>query len=48
MKLSAPDAATLEQFSQALRASGYTAEVTAGSVRDGKYEGQVDLKNPGT
>ncbi len=48
MKLSAPDAATLEQFSEALRASGYTAEVTAGSVREGKYEGQVDLKNPGT
>jgi general secretion pathway protein L len=48
MKLSAPDAATLEQFSAALRASGYTAEVTAGSVREGKYEGQVDLKNPGT
>ncbi|MEO6186575.1 MAG: type II secretion system protein GspL, partial [Steroidobacteraceae bacterium] len=48
MKLSAPDAATLEHFSEALRASGYTAEVTAGSVREGKYEGQVDLKNPGT
>jgi general secretion pathway protein L len=48
MKLSAPDATTLDQFSQALRASGYAAAVTAGSVRDGVYEGQVELKNPGT
>jgi general secretion pathway protein L len=45
LKLSAPDATTLEQFSQALRASGYTAEVVSGSVRGDVYEGQVELKN---
>ncbi len=45
LKLSAPDATTLEQFSQALRASGYAAEVVSGSVRDNVYEGQVELKN---
>jgi general secretion pathway protein L len=48
MKLGAPDAATLEQFNQALRNSGYTANVTASSVRDGKYEGQVELKGAGS
>jgi general secretion pathway protein L len=46
--LRAPDAATLEQFSQALRASGYAATVTSGSVRSGNYEGQVELKSPGS
>lgn len=44
MKLQAPDAATLEQFNQALRAGGYSAEVGASSVRDGKFEGQIVLK----
>jgi general secretion pathway protein L len=48
MKLRAPDATTLEQFNQALRNSGYTAEVVASSLRDGKYEGQVELKSAGT
>ncbi len=48
MKLSAPDAATLEQFSQALRASGYTAKVISGSVHGGNYEGQVELRKPGS
>jgi type II secretion system protein L len=48
LKLTAPDAATLEQFNQALRTSGYKAEITAGTVRGGNYEGQVELKNPGS
>jgi general secretion pathway protein L len=48
LKLGAPDATALEQFSQALRASGYVAEVISGSVRDGSYEGQVELKNSGS
>jgi general secretion pathway protein L len=48
MKLTAPDAATLEQFSVALRAGGYTSQVTAGNLREGKYEGQVDLRSPGS
>jgi general secretion pathway protein L len=48
MKLSAPDATALEQFNQALRNSGYKAEVVASSMRDGKYEGQVELKGAGS
>jgi general secretion pathway protein L len=48
MKLRAPDAATLEQFNQALRSSGYKAEVGASSLRDGKFEGQVLLKGAGS
>jgi general secretion pathway protein L len=48
MKLIAPDATTLEQFSQALRGSGYAAEVTAGTVRGSTYEGQVELRNSGS
>jgi type II secretion system protein L len=48
LKLSAPDASTLEQFSQALRGSGYTAQVVAGGVQGTAYEGEVELRNPGT
>jgi general secretion pathway protein L len=48
MKLRAPDATTLEQFNAALRNSGYKAEVVASTLRDGKYEGQVELKSSGS
>lgn len=48
LKLSAPDAATLEQFSQALRAGGYTAQVTSGRQLDGGFEGQIDMSVAGT
>lgn len=48
LRLGAPDAATLESFSQALRAAGYTADVASGSQRDGAYEGQVDMKVQGS
>jgi type II secretion system protein L len=48
MKLTAPDAATLEKFSEALRAGGYSSQVTAGNLREGQYEGQVDLRSPGS
>jgi general secretion pathway protein L len=48
MKLSAPDATALEQFNQALRNSGFKADVVASSIRDGKYEGQVELKGAGS
>lgn len=44
LRLSAPDAATLEQFSQALRAGGYQAEVTSGRQLEGGFEGQIDMK----
>lgn len=43
LKLSAPDAATLEQFSQALRAGGYGAQVTSGRQHEGGFEGQIDM-----
>jgi general secretion pathway protein L len=48
MKLRAPDATALEQFNAALRASGYNAEVISSSLRDGKYEGQVELRSAGS
>jgi general secretion pathway protein L len=43
LKLSAPDAATLEQFSQSLRAGGYSAQVTSGRQHDSGFEGQIDM-----
>lgn len=45
MKLGAPDAAALEEFNKALRASGYGATLVSSAVRDGKYEGMVELKS---
>jgi len=48
LKLTAPDAATLEQFNQALRASGYQAELTSGTARGAVYEGQIELKGMGS
>lgn len=45
LKLAAPDASTLQQFTQALRAGGYAAEVTGGTPRGAKYEGQIELKD---
>lgn len=48
LKLSAPDAATLEQFSQALRAGGYGAQVTSGNAREGQFEGQIDMTAAGS
>lgn len=48
LRVSAPDAATIEQFGQALRAGGYTAKVTSSSMRDDKYEGQLEVKGAGT
>ena len=48
LRLSAPDAATLEQFSQALRAGGYAAQVSSGRQHEGGFEGQIDMKESGT
>jgi general secretion pathway protein L len=48
LKLTAPDASTLEQFNQALRASGYKAELTSGTARGSGYAGQVDIKGTGS
>ncbi len=46
--LSAPDAATLEQFSQALRAGGFGATVASGNQTDLGFKGQIDMKVAGT
>ncbi|HUG73084.1 MAG TPA: type II secretion system protein GspL [Steroidobacteraceae bacterium] len=48
LKLSAPDATTLEQFSQALRAGGYGAQVASGNAREGVFEGQIDVTAAGS
>jgi len=48
LKLRAPDASTLEQFNQALRAGGYSAELTSGGARGGSWEGQVQLTGAGS
>lgn len=48
LRLSAPDAATLEQFSQALRAGGYAAQVSSGRQHEGGFEGQIDMTASGS
>jgi type II secretion system protein L len=48
LKLAAPDASTLEQFNQALRAGGYKAELKSGSTRGTAYEGLVELSGAGS
>lgn len=48
LKLTAPDASTLEQFNQALRAGGYTAELKSGAARGGSYEGEIQLSGAGS
>jgi len=45
MKLGAPDATTLAQFSQALQAGGYSAQVTSGTTRGAGYEGQIEARS---
>ena len=48
LQLTAPDAATLEQFSQSLRAGGIGADVSRGNQSDGHFKGQIDMKVAGT
>ena len=48
LKLTAPDATTLEQFNQALRAGGYRADLKSGSARGEVYEGLVELAGAGS
>jgi general secretion pathway protein L len=48
MKLTAPDASTLEQFNKSLRGSGYSAQITSGSMRGANYEGRIELKSAGS
>lgn len=48
LKVSAPDAATLEQYSQALRAGGYGANVASGSQSPAGFQGTIDVTETGT
>lgn len=44
LRVSTPTAAALEQFSQALRAGGYNADVISGQPQGERYAGQIALK----
>ncbi|TLZ06396.1 MAG: hypothetical protein E6K31_16195 [Gammaproteobacteria bacterium] len=48
MKLSAPDAASLDRVSQALRTSGWRADLTGGSNAASGYEGHIQVRAGGT
>lgn len=48
LRMAGPDAASLQQFSEALRGSGFDARVTAGNQQGGRFEGQVELVPAGT
>jgi general secretion pathway protein L len=43
LRVNAPTAAALEQFSQALRAGGYSADVISGQPQGERYAGQIAL-----
>ena len=48
MKLSAPDAASLDRVSQALRNSGWQADLTGGGNAPSGYEGHIQVRAGGT
>jgi general secretion pathway protein L len=48
LRVTGPDATSLEKLSEALRASGYTAQVTSGTAQGTGFQGRVELKAPGT
>lgn len=48
LRVGAPDASTLEQFSQALRAGGYGVEILSGQSQGESYSGQIAVKAKGT
>jgi general secretion pathway protein L len=48
LRVAAPDAATLEQYSQALKAGGYGANVSSGSQSPSGFEGVIDVTEAGT
>lgn len=47
LKLSAPDADSLEKISRDLRANGLSADVTGGAAADGAYEGRIRIGSAG-
>ena len=48
MKLSAPDAASLDRVSQSLRTNGWQADLTGGNNAPAGYEGHIQVRARGT
>jgi general secretion pathway protein L len=48
LKLKASDAESLEHVNQALRSSGWQAELTSGGAAAGGYEGRIQMRRGGT
>ena len=47
MKLSAPDASSLDRVSQSLRSSGWQADLTGGTNSGSAYEGRIQMHSSG-
>ena len=48
MKLSAPDATSLDRLSQSLRSNGWQADLTGGANSGSAYEGRIQMHSSGT
>jgi len=47
MKLSAPDATSLDRLSQSLRSNGWQADLTGGANSGSAYEGRIQMHSSG-
>jgi type II secretory pathway component PulL len=48
MKLSAPDASSLDRLSQSLRSNGWQADLTGGTNQGSGYEGRIQVRANGS
>ena len=48
MKLSAPDASSLDHLSQALRSNGWQADLLGGTNSGSGYEGRIQVRGGGS
>ena len=48
MKVTGPDAESLERMNQALRGAGLASDLASGSTKDKAYEGRLQLRSAGT
>jgi general secretion pathway protein L len=48
LKLTAPDANSLDRISQSLRAGGWQADLTSGNAAENGYEGRIQIKPRGS
>jgi len=48
MKLSAPDATSLDRLSQTLRSNGWQADLTGGNNTGSSYEGRIQMRSRGS